>query len=131
MSTPKGGLYLPTEIDKNSVVHTNLKQDIIITTEDKLKLALIEHQKIIKVKLDWIPAVSIFLTVLTSLSAAEYRNFLSLTASVWHAFFLIVLIGSGIWSIITIIRAVYHWNSKESDVLNVIKAQSKEIQNSE
>lgn len=93
-----------------SEVRSNVKSDLIEITEDKLENILLKHLKKVTTTKNWITPLSIFITVLIVLLTAEFKEFLDLEKEVWKAIFIIILICSFIYLIITIIRAIIHSN---------------------
>lgn len=117
-------IQLGDEIGKTSITYKNIGQEFIITTSDKIELALVDYQKYVKIKMDWIPAGSIFLTTLTTLIAADFNDFI-ISSDSWKAAFFLLLIGSGSWLIYTSIRAFrYRKSASLSEVIKRIKQQT-------
>ena len=79
-------------------IFADLTQDVIVTTEDKLKLSLSKYQKGVERKMEWITPLSIFLTILTVLLTSSFRNF-GLSSNTWEAIFILVGLGSFVWLI--------------------------------
>ncbi len=97
------------ELDKELVVkstaYKNLTQDILVITVDKAKLCLIEHQSILKSQRNWVAPLGIFLTLVASLVAADFKNFIGIPYAFWQAIFVLLSIASGVWLIVTLICA--------------------------
>lgn len=70
-------------------VYTNTIKDIIVTDEDKLRLALIQHTRVVESKYGWITPLSIFLTVSATLATSTFKAALGLPAPTWQAIFVI------------------------------------------
>ncbi|MGX1828750.1 hypothetical protein ACWIE6_10875 [Paenibacillus taichungensis] len=87
------------ELLGTSTVHKNLNHDIIITTTDKINLALIQQEKYLHSKKDWITPLSIVLAVLASLAAADFKPFIGISADSWKAIFIIIGVSSAAWLI--------------------------------
>lgn len=82
-------------------VHTNTKSNLIEITEDKLENILLKHlNKLNKVK-GWLTPFSLFVTILVILLTATFKEFASLEKEVWNAVFVITLIITLIWTIIS------------------------------
>lgn len=120
----KSGLFLNEAFLENSSIHSNLSQEVIITTSDKLMLALLEHKKYIKNESDWIPPVTIFLTIILVLVSADFKAFWGISADSWRSFFIIITIGSIIWSFITLYKAFKY--REEGDLNKLILRLKKD-----
>jgi len=79
-------------------VHLNLDQDVIITTEDKIRIHLSGHINKIEKKKAWIAPLGIFLTIIIALLSAEFKSpgFL-FPPDTWRAIFIISFFLSGCW----------------------------------
>jgi hypothetical protein len=99
-------------------IHTNLDQDVIQITEDKLRLILNQHLDQIEQKQAWIAPLGVFLTIVLTLTTASFKDAF-LSASVWDAIFIVSAILSIAWLIKTSYRA---FNSPSvDDVVEKIK----------
>lgn len=87
-------------------VRTNTKSDLIEITEDKLENILLKHlNKLNKVKA-WLTPLSLFITILIVLLSAEFKLFLGIEKEVWKALFLILVVLTLVWTIISGYEAV-------------------------
>jgi len=84
-------------------VSINTGQKIIATTEDKLKLALMERQNFLISRDAWIAPFGIFTSVFLTLLTADFRKFY-LAAPVWEAIFYIVSVLAFIYLVYALIR---------------------------
>ena len=57
-------------------VDMNVSQNIIVTTEDKLKLAIQSHSRGIGKKKDWIAPLSICFSIMISMSSSNFKDFI-------------------------------------------------------
>ena len=80
-----------------SNVSINTSTGVIATTEDKLKLALIQRKETFVGRDSWVPPASVFISILLTLLTADFKKFM-LPAAVWEAIFYISLIVSFCWS---------------------------------
>ena len=103
-----------------SKVYSNLGQEIIITTDDKIRLCLIEHLSRMGKRTAWITPLGIFLTIGIVFPTTTFREFFYLSADTWKAIFVI----GGLISIVWLIRAVWQARVSSSlgDVVKSIKA---------
>jgi hypothetical protein len=87
-------------------VRTNTKSDLIEITEDKLENILLKHlDKLTKAK-SWLTPSTLFITVLIVILTSTFKDFLSVEKEVWKAMFIILLIVTFIWAIISISHSV-------------------------
>lgn len=115
---------LQNELINKSNKYYNVSQEIIITTEDKLRIHLMEYSQEQRTKTGWISPASFFLTLLIILTTATFRDFI-LPSATWHALFILLTIGSVIWLIVSIVRSV---KSKIglNDIVSRLKNESEQ-----
>jgi hypothetical protein len=85
-----------------SEVHLNVSQEVIITTEDKIRICLSEHLKQMEKKRGWIAPSGILIAIVVALVTSTFKDKFGLDAATWRAIFIlsgIVSIGWLIWSI--------------------------------
>jgi hypothetical protein len=104
--SPLAEVDLNKEVLENSVVHTNVGQEFVVTTSDKIRLSLKEYQSALKAQNDWVAPLGIFLALLPSLVAADFKSFIGITAEMWKSLFFLGTIGCIIWLIKTIYWAI-------------------------
>ncbi len=85
-------------------VHLNVQQSIVITTEDKLMLCLQSHIEQVERSRDWIAPFSLLLSLLLAFVTTDFRDFI-LPKDTWNALFIIILVISMIWLVITLRHA--------------------------
>ena len=102
----RGGISIQLDNELfGAAVHKNVAQDIIVITEDKLKLRLIEQQNVWAQQRDWITPGSLFLAMLGTLWTNNFKAFLGIPANVWMALYIVLAVGSGVWLVIALLRA--------------------------
>jgi len=96
---PRKGAIIELEqedLRSEVIIHKNLTQDVLLTTEDKMKLALIEYREILTARGEWLSAAVLTLSFLSSLLLTEFKNVGPISAATWQAtyfiFFLLALI---------------------------------------
>lgn len=105
-----------------SDIHLNVSQKVIITTEDKVRLCLLEHLNQIGRKGSWIAPLGIFIAIGATLVASSFKeNVLLLPADTWHAIFVIMGVLSFVWLVYSSIRALM---SKKIDFVEELKKGS-------
>lgn len=87
-------------------VYPNLSQQVIMTTEDRLKLCLKENMKKAEKKNDWITPFSLLIAIITSFVTASFKDFI-VSSKTWEAIFILVGIGSLVWLGLTIKNAFF------------------------
>lgn len=102
-------------------VHTNLHQEMIIVTEDKLRLWLGEYEEGITAKQKWAIPLGIFLTVFVALLTSDFKNFL-LTAGEWEGIFILLAAIMVLLSIVYGMRAFR--SEKKEDAIERLKRGS-------
>jgi hypothetical protein len=102
---------------------SNIKSDLIEITHDKLENILLKHLEKLDIRKSWITPTSILLTVLVTWLTATFNDFLGISKSVWEALFLILLIGSTVWLLYSIINIVIYWDqSSIKSLITTIKS---------
>ena len=87
-----------------TIVHSNLEQEVIQITEDRLRLTLNSHLKAAEDGNGWIAPLGIMLAIITSFVTTDFRDFI-LKAPVWEAIFVISGCLSTAWLLYAISRA--------------------------
>jgi hypothetical protein len=79
-----------------TIVHSNLDQEVIQITEDRLRLVLNDHLRRAEDRKSWVAPFGIFLAIITAFVTADFRDF-GLKAAVWQAIFILCGVASLIW----------------------------------
>ena len=95
-------LGLLVQVDR---VHFNVAQDIIVITEDRLKLHLSDAIGKTEKKNGWIAPLGIMIALVLALVTADFKNF-GLKASVWQAIFVLSLILASCWLVYAVKQAL-------------------------
>jgi hypothetical protein len=109
---------------KITAIHTNLNQEIIKITEDKLKIVLNNHSLNIEQKKAWMTPLSILVTIVLTFVTAEFKK-AYFPAATWQAFFIMFAAITMIWLISAIILACK--TKSIPNIIDEIKNQSTEI----
>ena len=105
-----------------SEVHLNVSQEVIITTEDKIRICLSEHLKLMEKKRAWIAPLGILIAIVVTLVTSTFRD-IGLDAATWRAIFVIAGILSFGWLIWSIKEG---WKSKKlEDIVAELKKGAK------
>jgi hypothetical protein len=81
---------LSDELVQNSKVYFNLNQDVIVTTEDKLRLCLQDYIETLTKKEKWIAPSSLFITFLLVFASSTFHDYFIFSADTWKAVFIIL-----------------------------------------
>ncbi len=109
---------------QQATVHLNFDQNLVIITEDRLQLCLLNHLECVESKKSWIAPVSLFVTFVTTLCTTTFKDAIGLPASTWQALFVLLAIVSFVWSICAIVAALKNKSSLRT-LLDEIKKRAK------
>jgi hypothetical protein len=126
-SEPKQSITIKSG-DMVNVIHRNIASDVIITTEDKVKICLLTHVANMEKKKDWIAPLGILITIIITLITTTF-NSLYLGSAVWQAVFVMAAVLSGIWLIVTVYHALNA--EKIEDIIMALKNQNSRVTASE
>lgn len=87
-------------------VHSNLDQEIIQITEDKLRLVLNEHVSHVEQRKSWIAPLGILIAIITAFATSNFKDAFLIKSATWEAIFIITGIISLSYLIICIVTAV-------------------------
>lgn len=100
-----------------------IRDDLVITTTDKLRNQLNEYQNILAGKTDWIAPAGMAIAFLATLVASDFKDMLSIDAATWEAFFIFCFLGSMLWFIIMLSKLIRE--RKERDISSLIQKIKK------
>lgn len=106
------------ELGTNSDIHVNVDQQYIITTEDKIKIALSELVNRLEKKGRWKTPFAILITIVTALLSTNFKGFL-FSAIIWQTIFIFVAILSFCWIIYAL------WKSRRQIGIEDVIAELK------
>lgn len=117
------------EIGRSSRVYPSFSQEFIITTSDKLRLSLVEFQEASKARTDWITPFGILLALVSTLVAADFKDFLGMTPDTWQAIFISGSVICFLWLLWAVYQAIrYHSKSNIDYVIQAVKRSGKYIE---
>ena len=87
-----------------TIVHSNLDQEVIQVTEDRLWRVLKDHIEDAEQRKAWIAPLGTFIAIFTALVTADFRDFY-FQAPTWKAVFLISCVVTLAWLLIAIRKA--------------------------
>lgn len=105
---------LSTGVDIKSTLYQNVDQNVILVSEDRLKLNLINHKKHYRSKSAWQTPFGLSLSTLATLITAKFESGLGIAAATWNALFWITFFGFTFWMVWELISLFKNWN-KGSD----------------
>jgi len=97
MTEQEGGKLVPETVEVTNV-HSNLSQEVIKITTDRLKLILKDYLTLMERKKEWIAPLSIVITLVVVLITTSFKQ-AYFSADTWKAIFIIALILSIVWLI--------------------------------
>jgi hypothetical protein len=102
-------------------VHANVEQEIIVTTEDKIRLCLMKHLSKVEKKGMWIAPAGILMTLIITFITADFKVFL-FPAATWAAVFIMSTLLTVIWLLYSI-RFIFT-STNMDDIINELKKAS-------
>lgn len=98
--------------------YSNLKSDIVEITHDKLENVLLKFYQKHLLRTIWFNPLSLLVGVALTLTTADFKtNALGIEGTTWKAIFIIALISSLIWLVVSLIRLAANWNETSLDYL--------------
>lgn len=111
-------------IDLNSdcINYTNVNQNIIHITEDKLIIILLKYREKNKQFYTWTTPLAMFVTCLFTTFTANFESKWGLSADTFDAIFIICTLLSAIWLLYTVINAIKNRKGRKiEDLIKEIK----------
>jgi hypothetical protein len=109
------------------IIHKNLTQDVLLTTEDKMKLALIEYRDVLTARNEWLSSALLVLSLLSSLLLSDFKDVGPITAATWQSIYFIFLVLVVVRFGNVVIKMVQHRKRARIDfVISKIKADGLE-----
>ena len=109
---------------KNAEYHENLTQIVITTTEDKLKNQLHDFKSAHAKVRGWGLPLGLFVSILSALLTATFREAFGKPAAFWEAAFNIACIVAFVWTVVAIIQALCCLRAASIDTL-IMKIKNK------
>ena len=101
------------------VVHSNVGQEIIEITADKLRLILNDNIQLMAARNEWHTPLSILVTITLVLITTNFKSVLGLSADTWAAIFIISAGLNALW----LLKSLFSLRKSISveDILNAAK----------
>jgi anaerobic C4-dicarboxylate transporter len=112
-------IQLSGEISKGLTIHKNIKQEIIVTTIDKVKILLMERQDTLLAKNEWIAPAGMLITLIATLLTTDFKEKFGYSKDFWNALFIMVIIFCIIWLIKALIKLTITW--KKGNLKEIIE----------
>ena len=103
---------------------TSLPQDVITTTEDKVRLTLLSYLKKTEKRRGWLTPLGLMISLTLTLMLSAFKDW-GLTADTWKAIFIIGDIASFIWLVYAVIGSFR--SVKIDDVIAELKKHSESM----
>lgn len=122
--TNQSQIEFEKEFSDKLTIHKNLGQEVVVTTVDKVRLCLLENRDSLISQKEWRTPLGIFLALLTTLVAADFREFI-FKPDVWTAIYVIGSLISFCWLCCSGYKA---WENRDKgsidSIVNNLKAQT-------
>jgi hypothetical protein len=126
-ANPEMSFDFNEELSKNLTIHKNVKQEIIITTADKIKLVLINTKEALSSQRDWWTPSGLLISFITTLLTSEFKETVGLSKDFWQAIFVLLSLLSFIWLLKTLWRLKKNWDKDNVDtIIEQIKLKPQE-----
>jgi hypothetical protein len=113
-----------SELVQKSKVHYNLGQDVIIVTEDRMRLKIDRYLKRVVGSWFWLTPLSILVAIVLSLITATFHDWI-FKAEIWNAIFLVAAVILAVWTLVAICNAIRSRTCVD-DLLNELKKATRE-----
>ena len=125
----RASIDIGDELSKNLIIHKNIKQEIIFTTSDKIKLMLISTKEVLIAQRDWRTPLGLFISFLTTLCTADFKDVFYLPKESWYAIFVLLAFASVLWFLYCLYKL--YKNRGEADIDKIIEKIKLENENEE
>ncbi|XOB42294.1 MAG: hypothetical protein ACKKMP_02965 [Candidatus Nealsonbacteria bacterium] len=114
-------------------IYKNINQGIIIISDDKARLKLIEYQNALISRHNWIAPLTTSISILATIIAVDkFQNAFFFSATVWEAIFNIGLFLSLIWFVMTLIQMYKNRNKGGiNELIDQLKGECLDLGNKE
>lgn len=127
MSTNNSNFNFNEALAQQATVHTNLTQEVLVTTTDKIRLVLRDNAETMTSKRDWITPFGLLLTFIITLISSDFKTTFSIEPPVWDAIFIIGCFAFSIWLLISLIKVgkhLYKGEGTEEFIIQQLKLKS-------
>ncbi len=107
-STSSSGLLDPYCLPKDDKVHINISQEVIITTEDKIRLSIHKYVHARSIRSDWVSPLLLLVTFLLVFTTTDFHNNFLFSGDVWKGIFIVLMFSSIAWMIFAVVYSFRH-----------------------
>lgn len=121
-SSPRKGAIIELEqedLKSDVIIHKNLTQDVLLTTEDKMKLTLIEYREILASRSEWVGAGVLALSFMSTLLFSQFKTIGPITTPTWQALWIIFFLASFARFVMVVVKM--YVNRKKASINYVIR----------
>jgi hypothetical protein len=108
------------DLNENLIFRTNVSQEVITTTRDKIELVLLKTEKCLVEKNAWVTPLGLLVTCGVTLMTTDFKDAMGLDASVWNAVFILATIACILWLIKTLYTRFK--NREKGDINEIINS---------
>lgn len=92
--------------------YSDTSQNVIETTEDKLRLYLIEHRRAVASRQKWAAPATLLFTLITALVTTDFKEeAIGIAGSTWKSFFMLASVATVFW-LVRSLWSIYHQYQK-------------------
>ena len=127
---PVVSIDINNELAKNISIHKNVRQEIVLTTADKIKLVLINVRDCISAQRDWWTPLGLLMSFVATLCTADFKQTFGLSQDFWQALFVFFTIFSFLWLLKDLRKLYLNWGKDDLDkIILQIKLDSESTTN--
>ena len=89
---------------EKSKVHLNLQQDMIVVTEDRLRLDLNDFSNSIRIRHEWQVPAGMLITEVATFLTASFHDALGVSGEQWQALFRALIVLTCVWLLAALFR---------------------------
>ncbi|QJU54316.1 hypothetical protein SCB71_14315 [Herbiconiux sp. KACC 21604] len=89
-----------------SSVSRNVDQEVLVTTRDKVELALRRELPRYVPTGEFLAVLGVFLTFLITVMTATFSDFLALPGQAWRGIFIVSTIAGGVWLVVSLVKLI-------------------------
>ena len=101
MKSPNPGSFLNEEVEVTKV-HSNLSQEIVKITVDRLQLIINDHLQDVEQRNRWGTPLGMLLTMLIVFPTTDFKILLGIKGEAWQAIFILSAVSTFFWLIKTV-----------------------------
>ena len=107
------------DLKSDVIIHKNLTQDVLLTTEDKMKLTLIEYREILASRSEWVGAGTLAFSFLSTLLLSSFKTVVPISGTTLQAVYIIFFLAATARFIQVLVKL--YMNRKKASINYVIR----------